>query len=54
MFVLDVHMRGVAFDPGICAFPANRISSSIRGAFGGAKRELDVEPKQLLACMVDG
>jgi hypothetical protein len=54
MFDLSVRRRGVSFSPGIRAFPADRMSSSIRGAFGGARRELEVMPERLWAYMVDG
>jgi hypothetical protein len=54
MFDLSVRRRGVSFTPGIRAFPADRMSSSIRGAFGGARRELEVMPGWLWAYMVDG
>lgn len=52
MVVLNVRRRGVAFELGMRAFPVDRMSSSIRGTFRGAKREIEVELERL--CMVWG
>lgn len=52
MFVLNVRRRGVAFEPGMRAFPVDKMSSSIRGTFDGAKREIEVELEWL--CMMWG